>query len=152
MKIITDNNLKLQLKIAGSGKISSIEYHLIEQLGQRVELINRIIEDEELEAVFDDIDIVILPYIDASQSGVIMLSYSFAKPVIATDVGGMPEQVTSDTGILIPPNDEIVLAYEIEKLYKTPEKILEMGLKAYDYVQNNYSWDSIIKKLIDILR
>ncbi len=72
---------------------------------------NHFIPDSQIPGFFQQADLVVLPYIEASQSGVIATAYSFAKPVIASAVGGLCEQVDhGQTGLLIPPADAQQLA------------------------------------------
>jgi glycosyltransferase involved in cell wall biosynthesis len=152
MYLIKNINTKIILKIVGDGALSKTEKRLLTCLGSRVELINRWVSENEISKFFKDIDITILPYIEASQSGVIMLSSSFRKPVIATAVGGLPEQVRPDTGILIPPNDEKILAETILSLYKEPEKIFQMGSTAYNYATKELTWYNSAEKLIEFIK
>jgi glycosyltransferase involved in cell wall biosynthesis len=152
MQIIVKINSDIILRIAGNGKLSDREKELITELDQRIELINRTIPDDEVQNIFETTDFTILPYIEASQSGVILVSYGFKKPVIATSVGGLPEQILPSTGILVPPNDEVALAKAIIKLYENPEKIFQMGLDAYNYATNELTWDNSAKKLIEFIQ
>ncbi len=70
----------------------------------RVIAIDQYIPDDVLRHLFRKCEAVVLPYRDATQSGVLMLAYAFGRPVIATDVGGLPEMIRSgETGILVPP-------------------------------------------------
>ena len=152
MDLLVKLDEKIILKIVGDGKLSESENKLIEKLGDRIELINRWISDDEVYSFFDDIDFTILPYIEASQSGVIMLSYSFKKPVIVTEVGGLPEQVNPSTGIIIPPNDEKALSEAIIKLYEEPSKIFQMGNAAYNFATNELTWEKSAEKLIEFIQ
>lgn len=90
-------------------------------------------------------------HIEASQSGVVMLAYSFSKPVIVTNVGGLPEQVFEDTGIIIQPNDKNALADSILKMYEEPQKISEMGKAAEEKNETIFSWKTSAKKLLKFL-
>ena len=117
---------QLKLLIAGSGKIEG-------EITKDVELFNRWIDDDEVVTLLSNVDVVVLPYIEASQSGVIPLAFSLGKPVIVTNVGGLSEQVPKDCGILIPANDINVLSKTIIDLYAHPKKISLMGKAAYKY-------------------
>jgi glycosyltransferase involved in cell wall biosynthesis len=69
--------------------------------------------------LFQRCSLVVLPYIDASQTGVIPPAYGFKKPVIVTDVGSIPEIVDDGvTGFIVPPRNPEALAEAIVKLLK----------------------------------
>ena len=124
---------QLKLLIAGSGKF---DYETI----AGVELYNRWINDDEVVSLLSGVDVVVLPYIEASQSGVIPLAFSLGKPVIVTNVGGLSEQVPSDCGILVPSNDVNALSESILYLYAHPDEIKKMGECAYKYAYDNLDW------------
>ena len=60
-------------------------------LGERVRFVPRFISDDEIGAYFERADLVVLPYRETEQSGVLFTSLAFGKPTIATDVGGFSE-------------------------------------------------------------
>jgi glycosyltransferase involved in cell wall biosynthesis len=69
------------------------------------------ISDERRAELFSHASVVVLPYVEATQSGVIPVAYSFGKPVVATTVGGLPSQVDhGETGFLVAPRDPDALA------------------------------------------
>jgi starch synthase len=75
---------------------------------------NEYISDKKRATLFRRASVVVLPYTEASQSGVIPVAYSFCKPVVATTVGGLPEMVDHGrTGYLVPPRDVDALAEAI---------------------------------------
>ena len=70
-------------------------------------------------------------------------------PVVATNVGGIPELVNDNkTGILIPSEDSIKLSTEINKILKDKENSEKMIQTAYEFVNNEMSWKKIIPKYI----
>ena len=90
--------------------------NLIDRLniGNKVKVINKFIPNEEISKYYRVSDVVILPYLSATQSAILNVTYSFKKPVIATDVGGLSEFVEDGkTGVIVKPNsvDEIVRGY-----------------------------------------
>ena len=125
---------QLKLLIAGSGKIEG-------EVAEGVELFNRWIDDDEVVTLLSNVDIVVLPYIEASQSGVIPLAFSLGKPVIVTDVGGLSEQVPNACGILIPSNDVDALSKAIVEVYAHPERITGMGAAAFRYAYDYLDWE-----------
>jgi glycosyltransferase involved in cell wall biosynthesis len=96
-------------------------------LGKQVKIVDEYIPNEAVSHYFAAADVVILPYISAAQSGIVSLAYSYCKPVIATRVGGLVEQITEFTeGVeagkeefLVPPNDPSALSAAIVKFYET---------------------------------
>ena len=76
------------------------------------------IPDEEMEVYFKAADVLVLPYIDIFQSGVLFLGYSFGLPVIATDVGSFREEIVEgETGYICRPSDPADLASVIKKYF-----------------------------------
>ena len=81
------------------------------------------LRNDQLTALVQQASLIICPYIDATQSGVIMTSYALGRPVIASAVGGLSEYVhEGDTGLLVPPGDATALANAIVRA------LLEDGL------------------------
>lgn len=78
----------------------------VKQLGlaDSVRLFDEYTPNEDVASLFDMCDLVVLPYRSASQSGVIPLAAMFRKPVVTTNVGGLPEALAG-TGLVVPPND-----------------------------------------------
>ena len=103
-------------------------------------------KDEEVEEFFSRADFVVVPYIEASQSGVIPLSYSFGLPVIASKIGGIPEQVIDrETGYLVEPNNVVDLAEMILGLSSSEAKRKELGKNAYTFAKEKLSWEGSAK-------
>jgi glycosyltransferase involved in cell wall biosynthesis len=95
--------------------------NLIEELGiaPAVTIVDRYIPNEELGLYFSAADVVVLPYVDATQSGVAQLAYGFGKPVITTSVGGIPEVVRDgETGLIVPPQDSEALGKAIVRYFE----------------------------------
>ena len=71
--------------------------------GADVEVIDRYLSNSEVARLFTRAAVVVCPYTDATQSGVVLTAFAFRVPVIATRVGGLPEYVTDErTGLLVP--------------------------------------------------
>lgn len=94
-----------------------------------VELRNRRISDEEGMDLFQRCSLVVLPYIDATQSALIAAAYFFAKPVIVTRSGALPEYVIEGrTGWVVPPNDVDHLASTLGHALADSDRLYRMGL------------------------
>ena len=99
---------------------------------------------EELIELVKSSDFLVLPYLEATQSGIVNLANSLGKPVICTDVGGLPEQVINmKTGIIVPPNNPKKLALSILQLLRNPQLIRKLGKNALNYVLQNSSRDNV---------
>ena len=114
-----------------------------------IDIRNRFIPDEELAELIQESQIVVCPYIDATQSGVIMSAFAFGVPVIATNVGGLPEMVEHlKTGVIIPARDSQAIADNIVLLLNNPKLQLQISSNIYQkYVQGEMSWSSIVNNL-----
>jgi len=75
------------------------------------------------------------------------------KPVIATNVGGIPELlVDKKTGFLIEKGNSEELIKKIEEILNDPKKIEEMGIQGRKFVEENFSWKIITQRFIDNLK
>lgn len=102
---INNNNNKLYLVVAGEGKMSLTEKKLYSK-SENIILINRYIEDEEMHYLFLNSRVVVLPYLEASQSGVLSIAYYFGKPVIVSNLPGLIEYVEENKTGLVFKNEE----------------------------------------------
>lgn len=151
MPIILKSFPDLQLTIAGNGDMSEYSKR-IESVKKNINVINRWIKDEEVAEIVEPADVVILPYTHATQSGVIPLAYAFSKPVIATNVGGLDEQVVDgETGYVVPSHNPQAIANAVISIYSKKDKPREMGEKAHQYMTENLTWDSSAKRLTEFL-
>lgn len=77
----------------------------------RLGVIDRYLSNTEAAALFRDASVVVCPYRDATQSGVVLTAFAFEVPVVATAVGGLPEYVIPEqTGLLVPVGDPRAVA------------------------------------------
>jgi glycosyltransferase involved in cell wall biosynthesis len=120
---------------------------LINKLGihQNTILIDQYVPNEEIGIYFSVADIVVCPYISATQSGIIQMSYAFNKPVIATKVGGIPDVVEpAISGYLVNPKSKQEIVLAVNNFYASPIKY--NSLKAY---KNKFSWNQYLKLTVD---
>lgn len=141
---------KVSLTVVGNGNFSKYE-KFFEKL-QNVKVINRWIRDEEVESVFLGENLVtVCPYKDATQSGVVLISYDYGVPVIASDTGGLAEQVLDGrTGFLVRPNDADALRRAMELFVKTPGIRIKMKKEIATYM-SEISWEESAKKLLGMI-
>ncbi|MBX3437571.1 MAG: glycosyltransferase family 4 protein [Planctomycetaceae bacterium] len=121
--------------IGGSGEDFD-RYKQLMSDRERFDVYNEWISDELRTRLFQEASVVVLPYIEASQSGVIPVAYSFAKPVIVSRVGGLPEMVEDGrTGFIVPPRDSGALARAITALLQNPDRRRAMGIAGQEKLQ-----------------
>lgn len=146
VKFIRLYGKNIKLVIAGGGQFDFSEYEDIPE----VHIINRFIQTNELVRLIKQSDIVVCPYIDATQSGVVMSAYALKKPVLATTVGGLPEMLNNgETGLLIPPKDSNAICESFLKLLQNPGLLREYtdNIVRIYYGSGNKSWEKAAERL-----
>jgi glycosyltransferase involved in cell wall biosynthesis len=108
-----------------------------------VRLVAEYVPNESVAAYFCAADVVVLPYLSATQSGIIQIAYHLNKPVIVTDVGGLSEVVIDGvSGLVVPPKNAAALADAIVRFYEERlEEKLAAGARAE---KKKYSWDAMV--------
>jgi glycosyltransferase involved in cell wall biosynthesis len=114
---------------------------------------NKHIPNAMVAELFQKASVVVLPYTDASQSGVVPLAYAFGKPVVVTNVGSLPEVVDDgETGFIVPPKDSNKLGDAIIELLKNGAKRKRMGEKAYRKGEEELSWGRIAFRTVEVYK
>ncbi|MFI5186061.1 MAG: glycosyltransferase [Chitinophagales bacterium] len=147
LKNLKPKTLNVKLLIAGEFYEDEKPYReQIDKLGIRDDLILRthFIPDSEVKYYLCAADAVIQPYRNATQSGVTPLAYHFEKPIIVTNVGGLPSLVPHEqSGLVAEPNaesiaDAIVHFYQLGENYFLPHLRNE---------KQNYSWANMVNAI-----
>jgi len=108
-----------------------------------VRFIDQFVPDAELPAYFRRADLVVLPYRDAEQSGVLFTALAFGKAVVMSDVGGFGEVAATGAGRLVPPEDPEALAAALAELLADPSERERLAAAASAAAAGPYSWDAI---------
>jgi glycosyltransferase involved in cell wall biosynthesis len=144
-------NPRLRLVIAGKVKEGHGDYwnhiqHDLRDPALAAHLIMRIehIPDDDIEPYFKAADVLVMPYEDIYQSGVLLLAYSFGLPVIATDVGALREDIVEGrTGLICRAKDPADIARAIESFFSGPlhanRERVQADIKAYVNVRNSWA-------------
>lgn len=138
--------------IAGEGE-SLDRYRAQMSDPDRYEIHDRWVDNHERAVLFERATFVVLPYIEASQSGVIPVAYCHETPVVATHVGGLPELVIDgETGLLVPPKSAEALAQAICTLLANPERRAQMGRNGQAKLRRDHSPAAIAEKSLAVYR
>lgn len=150
MILVHQQNPSVKLIVAGGGRywFDISRYNKLDY----IEIRNRYIPDVELVELISSSAYVVVPYKDATQSGVIMTAYAFNKPCIATNVGALPEVVLNEeNGLIVPPNDKVALANAMLSLISQPERIESFSKEiSRSYETGENSWSEIAVNHHDI--
>lgn len=114
-----------------------------------IEFRNYFIAEEELVDLIKKSKFVVCPYTDATQSGVVMSAFAFNKPVVVTNVGGLPEMVGNGKYGLIVSNKNVgALVDGINKMLSNTKMLEQISANiSSDYSCGMYSWIEIAKQL-----
>jgi glycosyltransferase involved in cell wall biosynthesis len=119
----------------------------------RYDIRNRFIDDAEVAQLFLDADIVILPYTEASQSGVLNVAAAFGKPVIVTDVGELRASVEPNgLGMVVAPGDCERLARAIRILAESATLRSEFGANALAWARGPIAPETVGAQAASIYR
>jgi glycosyltransferase involved in cell wall biosynthesis len=153
MEAMSDERIRgagIKLLVAGEFYEDSKQYdELVAQLGIAGQLILRtdFIPDSEVRYYLGAADFVIQPYRNATQSGVTPLAYHFEKPMLVTNVGGLPDLVPDGkVGIVTEPNPTAI-ATGILELYELGESHFLPHLREE---KKKYSWNKLTEAIIQL--
>jgi glycosyltransferase involved in cell wall biosynthesis len=116
---------------------------------ERVRFVPRFVDDRELPAYFRRADLVVLPYREADQSGVLYTALAFGKPLVLSDVGGFGD---IGVGRMVPPGDEEALAAALRELLSDPDARVELARAAAQAAAGPYSWDAVAQQTLALYR
>jgi len=124
---------------------------LVRKLGLEgyVTLMLEYIPNENVRRYFAAADLVVIPYVSATQSGIVQLAFGFGKPVIVGNVGGLTEVVEHlKTGYLVPPRDSEAIAEAVLDFYQH-EREPEMT-ENIERCRSRFSWD-VMADTVDLV-
>jgi glycosyltransferase involved in cell wall biosynthesis len=114
-------------------------------------LFTEFIPSSEVKYYFSAVDVVILPYRNATQSGIVQIAMNFRKPVIATNVGGLEEVIVNDkTGYIVEKENPAALSEAIDKFFlenKETEFVKNIGVDI-----EKYSWEKFTNGILELIK
>src|SRR5699024_8256944 len=92
---------------------------------------------------------VVLPYREASQSGVAALARRFGRGIVATAVGGLPDMAREGGALVVPPEDPVALAHAIGDVLHRPELARRMSREATHAARTSLGWPRVAQLTLD---
>ena len=111
--------------------------------GPNVRTALRFVSNAELAGAFRAADLVVLPYREIDQSGVLFTAMAFGKPLLLTRVGGFPEIEGAE---LVAPGDPEALAHALTELLADPDRLKRMA----GVERPEYGWDAIARRTLEV--
>ena len=148
--IVAKHIPQVKVVIAGEGDSFQKYQDMIRDSGL-FEVHNRWISDDERARMFQRAAVVVLPYTEATQSGVVPVAYNFSRPVVGTRVGALAECIEDGrTGLLVPPRDPESLAMAIVRVLENETLRMEMGAAGKRKLLRECSPEVIAEKTLHV--
>lgn len=145
------NDLDLFISIVGEPWKTTVSYWRKRfseaEIRNIVDFVPRYVSDAEAAEYFDRADVVVMPYLSATGTGIAALACQYEKPLVASDIGGLSDVVIDGvTGILVPPGDRKSLANAIRRFAINGIPNLSCNIRKH---KTELSWDSLARMMID---
>ena len=141
----------LQLEVWGNGNIAPYQSAIEMVGGVRVE--NRWIEEAEIPQIFASTDLGVLPYREASQSGVVATAFAVGMPCVATPIPGLCEQISDGaTGTIASGYSPAEYAEAVAKVLRDPAFYMRLSQNCIAVTKTTLSWETIGETVADALR
>jgi len=118
----------------------------------RVRFVDRFVTDPEIPAFMRRADVVVLPYRNIEQSGVLYTALAFGRPLLLSAVGGFPEVAERGAAQLVPPEDPEALGEALRGLLADPSAREALSAAASREASTTYSWDRIGAQTAELYR
>jgi len=115
-----------------------------------VRFVPRFISDPEIPAYFRRAEVVVLPYREIEQSGVLYTALAFGKPIVVSAVGGFAELAAEGAARAVAPGDPTALATALEALIADPAERTRLAAAAAAAAAGPYSWDEIASRTAEL--
>ena len=145
MRLVVD--LLPEARLLLVGQASDADYaRMVRETAQELSLTDRCrlvgtVSAEELRRLYVLCDVFVLPSLMESQGLSVLEAMAAGRPVVASDIGPVRENVPPDAGILVPPGDHVALADAIVALLRDPERRRAMGEKGRRFIERERRWE-----------
>jgi len=125
--LVPDVHSRLRFVIVGDGKCRESLENQVHERGLE-ECFQFVVFQNQVKAYLNSFDLFVLPSLSEGLSSAILNAMASSLPVIATEVGGIPELIIhGENGLLVPPADAIALSHAIQHLIEHPDEAARMG-------------------------
>jgi glycosyltransferase involved in cell wall biosynthesis len=118
--------------------------------GPNVRFVERFVEDREIAAFMQRADLVLLPYREIDQSGVLFTALAFGRPLVLSAVGGFPEVADAGAARLVPPGDPVALRAAVRDLLDDPGARAALADGAAAAARERFGWDAIARAHLEL--
>ena len=148
LELLKDRENQYNVIIAGAGADDNLSSLRVQK---NVFILNRRISNDEMIYLNRICTAVLMPYTSASQSGIVLTTFMFGKPIIATKVGALIETISDKVnGLLVDKENPQAFADAMTKLIESPELVEKLSEGALKFGHGDeYDWDEIAQKTAD---
>jgi glycosyltransferase involved in cell wall biosynthesis len=121
----------------------------IPQNSDKIELLDKWLSEEEIGDLINSSDIMVFPYLEATQSGAITLAIAGCRPILCTNVGGISEQISDTEAVFVKPNEQHLADGLTEIILNTSRR--HNMIQALLERKQKLSWETISSKIEDVI-
>ena len=149
-------NPNVRLIIAGE-PVEKFERYaaIVGRLGIANAVLTRLgyVRDDDVGSYFQAADLIVLPHTQISLSGVAWVALGFGRPVVGTNVGGLPDLIEDGVnGFLVPPGSAAALSQAVIRALRDPDQLARMGARGLERFQARHSWAKTATQTIELYR
>ncbi len=149
-KLCLDKNLLRRFILVGEGSLrKELEENVsLWGLNEKIVFVGW---RDDIADVMSIMDILVLPSLNEAVGIVLLEAQSLGVPVVASEVGGIPEMIRDkETGILVGPGEPAALALAIDDLLSDPERLRSMSAAGKNWVKDRFKAESMVNKISGI--
>lgn len=140
-----------RLLIVGEGP----QYPMLKQMIELLNIADKVIflgfqPHDQVRSLMQQAKLLVLPSTEEAQGVVLLEALACGTPVVASRVGGIPEVITPEVGILVPCADPLALSEAISSILSDNDRWLNMSARARTRAEELYSWEQIAKQWISV--
>ena len=150
--LLDARKLNFTLVVAGRGpELDRLAPRLTDRAN--IEIVRTFLSPTEASDQFQRAAIVVTPYINATQSGVVAAAFGNGRPVVASRVGGLADAVTDGVdGLLVPPDDAVELAAALARVLTDNDLRARLAEGAQRNAETLYNWREIGDAILDFAK